>query len=72
MDQKLDVINRKLDSLLALHDEQVPLTNTFLELLPDFPLKSIEEFTKFCEDLHQNEELRKQFVSIDLFLLKLE
>lgn len=64
INEKLDVINRKLDSILALNEEQIPLSNNFLDLLPPFPLNSMAEFTKFCTDLNENEEMRKQFVSI--------
>lgn len=68
INRKLDsmsAMNRKLDSILAFHDEQNPslLTNCFLDLLPNFPLNSMEDFHKFCNDLNENEELRKQFVS---------
>lgn len=67
IDRKLDsltAINRKLDSILAFHDAQNPLLpSCFLDLLPDFPLSSIEVFHKFCTDLNENEEIRKQFVS---------
>lgn len=64
-------IDRKMDSLLAFHNLQNPaLPICFLDLLPDFPLCSVENFHKFCNDLNENEELRKQFVSIKLFLLK--
>lgn len=74
INKKLDLMiamNRKMDSLLAFQDQQNPaLSNCFLDLLPDFPLCSMENFQKFCNDLNENEELRKQFVSIKLFLLK--
>ncbi|XP_029170310.1 uncharacterized protein LOC114939999 [Nylanderia fulva] len=66
MNRKLDsmsVINRKLDSILGILDEQTPLllTNCSLDLLPELPLNSMRKFKKFCNDLHENEELRKQF-----------
>ncbi|EZA49245.1 hypothetical protein X777_12485 [Ooceraea biroi] len=54
-------INRKLDSLLAFHNEQKPLSTNHLDLLPDFPLCSMEDFHTFCTDLNDNEEIRKQF-----------
>ncbi|XP_032690762.1 uncharacterized protein LOC116853698 isoform X2 [Odontomachus brunneus] len=57
------VMNRKLDSMLAFHDEQNPSTsaNCSFDLLPHIPLNSMEDFKKFCNDLNENEELRKQF-----------
>lgn len=65
----MSAMNRKLDAILAFHDEQNPLvTNNFLDLLPIFPLNSVEDFKKFTTDLNENEELRKQFVSLKLFL----
>lgn len=65
----MSAMNRKLDAILALHDEQNPLiTNNFLDLLPNFPLNSLEDFKKLCTDLNETEELRKQFVSLKLLL----
>lgn len=65
INKKLDsmsAMNRKLDAILAFHDEQNPLvTNNFLDLLPIFPLNSVEDFKKFTTDLNENEELRKHF-----------
>ena len=57
--------NQKLDSILAFHEDQNPalLTNCSFDLLPNFPLVSMQTFKKFCNDLKKNEELRKQFVS---------
>ncbi|KAM0736430.1 hypothetical protein ACS0PU_010391 [Formica fusca] len=58
----MSAMNRKLDAILAFHDEQNPLvTNNFLDLLPIFPLNSVEDFKKVTTDLNENEELRKQF-----------
>lgn len=60
-------MNRKLDSILALHEDQILLINCS-DLLPDLPLnwKNSQNFVNL------NKELRKQFVSIKLFLLKKE
>lgn len=63
INRKLDSIptmDRKLDSILAFHNDQNPLSaNSFLDLLPNFPLNRMEDFKKFCDDLNKNEELRK-------------
>lgn len=36
------------------------------DLLPDFPLMSVEEYTQFNETLKNDEQIRKCFVSISL------
>jgi len=65
------IMNRKLDSILASLDNQNSLPmNYFFDLLPNFPLNSMEAFNKFNNDLTENEEIRKQFVSRKLFLLR--
>jgi len=58
-------INRKLDAILAILNEQYPssIANCASDLLPNFPLNSMEVFDTFCNDLKNNEELRNQFVS---------
>lgn len=62
-------MNRKLNSILNFHNDQNPLmANDILDLLPNFPLHSMEDFQKFSDDLSKNKELRKQFVSSKLFL----
>lgn len=74
INEKLDTMmtmNRKLDLLLAFHDEQIPSANCSLDLLPTFPINSLEDFRNFCKDLSENEEVRKQFVSLKLFLLRI-
>lgn len=60
---KLDNVMRKLDTILAFHDEGMPLTHSSPDLLPLFPLKSKADFTTFCENLEKDEDSRKQFVS---------
>ena len=62
-------LNRKLDLVLNLltNSNTVLQTNKQeTELLPDFPLATIEEFSKFEADLQSDREIRKQFVSIFL------
>jgi len=60
---KLDNVMRKLDTILAFHDEGMPLAHSSPDLLPLFPLKSIADFKTFCENLEKDEDSRKQFVS---------
>lgn len=54
---------RKLDTILAFHDEGMPLAHSSPDLLPLFPLKSTVDLKTFCENLEKDEDLRKQFVS---------
>lgn len=49
---------------MEILNEQNPSMTYDLNLLPDFPLDSIQEFKQFCYDLNDNEQLRKQFVSL--------
>jgi len=57
--ENLISINRKLDAILAILHEQYPasIVNCTSDLLPDFPLNSMEVFKTFCNDLKNNEEL---------------
>jgi hypothetical protein len=62
-------LNRKLDLVLNLltNSNTVLQTNKQeTELLPDFPLATIEEFLKCEADLQNDRKIRKQFVSIFL------
>jgi len=45
---------------------ELGLTNCSLDLLSELPLNFMRDFKKFCNDLHENEELRKQFVSLSV------
>jgi len=64
INDKLDNIMRKLDTILAFHDEGMPLAHSSPDLLPLFPLKSTADLKTFCENLDKDEDLRKQFVSV--------
>lgn len=65
----MPTMNRKLDSILAVHDVQNPLVaNCCFDLLPNFPLNCMEEFKTFCTDLNRNEGIQKQFVSLKFLL----
>lgn len=58
-------MNKKLDSILAiLNDGYTPnlATMNLFDLLPNFPLNTLENFKSFCNNLQDNEDLRKQFV----------
>lgn len=62
-------LNRKLDLVLNLltNSNTVLQTNKQeTELLPDFSLATIVEFSKFEADLQSDRKIRKQFVSIFL------
>lgn len=63
MNSKLDNVMRKLNIILAFHDEEMPLAHSSPDLLPLFPLKYKADFKTFCENLEKDEDLRKQFVS---------
>lgn len=61
-------MNRKLDIILAiLNDQNFTASTNVFDLLPKFPLDSVECFKQFCIELKNNEDIRKQFVSYKLF-----
>jgi len=64
LEEYLTPMNRKLDLILAIfNDQNLTAPTNIFDLLPNFPLDSIENFKLFCNELHNNEDIRKQFVS---------
>lgn len=63
-------IIRKLDTIINLltNAETQSLTVDETHLLPNFPLSTLEEFFKLEADLKIDREIRKQFVSIFLYI----
>jgi len=67
-------LKRKMDLIINL----LTNSNTYIhsnkcktDLLPNFPLLTIEDFLKFEENLQTDREIRKQFVSmfLSIFLI---
>lgn len=44
-------IHRKLDTILAILNEQNPALSNVYDLLPNFPLNCFEDFKNFCNEL---------------------
>lgn len=63
---------RQLEIIINLINNAGPdntiYNNDEVQLLPEFPLSTIEEFFKFDTDLQKDREIRKQLVSTFLFL----
>lgn len=63
---------RQLEIIINLINNAGPdntiYNNDEVQLLPEFPLSTVEEFFKFDTDLQKDREIRKQLVSTFLFL----
>lgn len=66
---------RKMEEILIILREKFPINEVneeiTMDLMPDFPLTSVEEYMRFNETLRNDETIRKCFVSIFcMYMLK--
>jgi len=66
---------RKMEKILTILREKFPINEEnekiTMDLMPDFPLTSIEEYMRFHEMLRNDETIRKCFVStFCMYILK--
>lgn len=63
---------RQLEIIINLINNAGPANTIYnndeVQLLPEFPLSTVDEFFKFDTDLQKDREIRKQLVSTFLFL----
>lgn len=66
LEKILRSMNRKLDLILGYmnHEEHLNTTGNNIDKLPTFPISTLEEYQKFCDEVKKDEILRKQFVSM--------
>lgn len=71
--QEADKNRSKLSAILAILRDKFPanegIDEVTMDLMPQFPLTSIEEYLEFNETLKNNEAFRKCFVSIILYFI---
>jgi len=66
---------RKMEEILTILREKFPINEgneeITIDLMPDFPLTSVDEYTQFNETLRNDETIRKCFVStFCMYILK--